>query len=119
MNNYLTKATEFAKRKIGPVSARSIGYTAVAMAFAVPVMADGPQARTMINSIVATIAQIGQYVGAALLAQGIFQLVMAFKDDNPDSKSKAIMFIMSAILLFGMKSILQGLVGDYIGQSLI
>lgn len=44
---------------------------------------------------------------------------MAFKDDNPDSKSKAIMFIMSAILLFGMKSILQGLVGDYIGQSLI
>lgn len=66
-------------------------------------------ASEMISRIIGTVLAIGTYIGAVLLAQGVFQLVMAFKDDNADSKSKAIMLILASIILVSLQTVYTSL----------
>jgi hypothetical protein len=61
----------------------------------------------IVGKTVGTIGRIGLYVGIILLAWGIFQLVMAFKNEDADSKSRAILVIVAAALLCAMDTILN------------
>ena len=47
-----------------------------------------------------------------LLAWGIGQLVLAFKNEDADSKSRAMLVIMAAILLTLVGAIVKAVVGD-------
>lgn len=60
----------------------------------------------MITSIITLILTIARWVGVVLLVWGIFQMVMSFKDENAEGKSRSMLFIGSSIALIGLKSLL-------------
>ena len=49
-------------------------------------------------------------IGILLIAWGIGQLALAFKDDNPESKSRAMMMIATAAILVGIGSLMGSII---------
>lgn len=63
----------------------------------------------LMGKIVGTVLSIFQWIGVLLLVWGVGQLVMAFKNEDADSKSRAIMMIVSSALLIGLKALLTAI----------
>lgn len=61
----------------------------------------------LMGGIIDTVLQVFQWIGILLLVWGIGQLIMAFKNEDADSKSRAIMMIVSSVLLIGLKGLLN------------
>lgn len=53
------------------------------------------------------IYDVFKYIGFILTLWGVGQLVLAFKNEDADSKSRAIMCIVAGVLLFGLKAFLK------------
>lgn len=54
-------------------------------------------------------------IGVISLVYGIFQLVNAFRNDDPDSKSRATQAMVVAAVLIGLPAVVQGMnLTDYI-----
>ena len=49
-------------------------------------------------------------IGILLIAWGIGQLALAFKDDNPESKSRAMMMIATAAILVGVGGLMTSII---------
>ena len=64
-------------------------------------------ADTMIQSAAGLMLKAASYVGFLLMIWGLIQLILAFKNEDADSKSRAIMTAVTGALLFGLRSILQ------------
>lgn len=64
---------------------------------------------TVMSKVVDKIYEIFKYVGLVLAIWGVGQLVLAFKNEDADSKSRAIMCIVSGVVLFGFESFTKGL----------
>lgn len=73
-------------------------------AMAVPVLAAG-QLDTIFGNLIALICKVFFYIGAILLAWAIGQLVLAFKNEDADSKSRAVMVLVCAIMLLSISTI--------------
>lgn len=91
-------------------------YLAVASSFGVtsatimPVAADvDDTAGEVVGEILKFVCTIFRYIGIVLLAWGIGQLVLAFKNEDADSKSRAIMLIIVSIVLVALKSALKAI----------
>lgn len=65
--------------------------------------------KSIIGRVVGLITSIAMYIGIVLLAWGIVQLVLAFKNEDADSKSRAIMLIVVSVALIGLKPILTAI----------
>lgn len=96
----------------GIMAAMTVGMTTVP-AFCPP--AGGVTVNTtttdmavLAGGIAGIILQIFQYIGILLLILGVGQLVLAFKNEDADSKSRTIMLIFSSIALIGLKALLVG-----------
>ncbi len=63
----------------------------------------------LVGRILGFIIKIFFYVGVILLLWAIGQLVFAFKNDDPDSKQKAAMLLVVAIILMGIKPVFDSL----------
>ena len=63
----------------------------------------------MMGSIVGTVCDIFRLIGSVLLVWAIGQLVMAFKNEDADSKSRAMMVLVAAVLLVCVPSIYEAL----------
>lgn len=50
-----------------------------------------------------------RYIGFILTLWGIGQLILAFKNEDADSKSRAIMCIASGVILFGLQTFVSKL----------
>lgn len=61
---------------------------------------------TLVGGVAGVILQIFQYIGVLLLIWGVGQLVLAFKNEDADSKSRAMMLILSSIAMVGLKTLL-------------
>lgn len=59
----------------------------------------------MFTTLIGTVCQIFFYIGAILLVWSIGQLVLAFKNEDADSKSRAIMVLVCSLLLMSVKTI--------------
>lgn len=59
-----------------------------------------------LNKFVDKIFVLLRYVGALLLAWGLGQVLLAFKDENADAKVRAMMFIFTSILLIGLETMM-------------
>lgn len=59
----------------------------------------------MFQTLIGTVCQIFFYIGAILLVWSIGQLVLAFKNEDADSKSRAIMVLVCSLLLMSVKTI--------------
>ena len=69
----------------------------------------GGNASNVISGLLGYVFGIFFWIGVVLLAWGIGQLVLAFKNEDGDSKSRAIMIIVAAIVLLGIGTIFNGL----------
>lgn len=73
----------------------------------------GNEAATQIASIVSQminiIGMIFSAVGVILLVYGIGQLIMAFKNDDPDSKTRSSTLVIVSIVLICFPAIVKGL----------
>lgn len=60
----------------------------------------------MMGLVIDIILKVASYVGSVMIVFAAFQLIMAFKDENPDAKTRATMLIISGVFLFGLRSVL-------------
>ena len=72
---------------------------------------DNTAADNVVRAIVGVVASIFRYIGIILLAWGIGMLVLAFKNEDADSKTKAIMLIIVSIVLIALKTFLNTVLG--------
>lgn len=79
--------------------------------------AGGTGAAGMVSTLLGYIFGIFQYIGILLLAWGVGQLVLAFRNEDGDSKSRAIMLILSSIVLMSIGTIVSGLVNGQGGVN--
>lgn len=77
--------------------------------FALPVFAAPTEngAKNAVGVLTGYVLKIFQYVGVLLLIWAIAQLVLAFKNEDADSKSRAMMMLLVAVLLCVIKPIAQ------------
>ena len=82
------------------------------LAFATPTFAAGElntnvSQGSVINAIAGAIANIFLVVGILLLLVSVAQLVMAFRNEDPEGKAKAAQQLAVSIVLIGIKFILN------------
>ena len=86
------------------IAAGSMGAAAlVAMPFA------HATAQGLVVNLLGYVFAIFKYIGWLLWAWGVGQLVLAFKNEDADSKSRAMMLIVVAIILTVLPTIFNGL----------
>ena len=69
------------------------------------------EGKTLMSSILGIILTIFKYIGILLLAWSVGMLVLAFKNEDADSKSRAMMMMVVSIILIGLGFILKDAVG--------
>ena len=99
-----------------------IAITALLICFLVVVttllpFAAEPTPEGIINALLTTIFNIAKWIGILLLAWGIITLVLAIRNEDADSKSRAVLFIIVAIVLICLGSVFSGVL-DAIGVKL-
>ena len=82
-------------------------------AFAAPSADDA--ATTVLKSMIEIIEKVFKYVGVILAVYSIGQLVMAFKNEDADSKSRATTMLVVACVLIGIeKFVSESKIMDYL-----
>lgn len=85
----------------------------MAIAFTIlPAFADNtvpPQLTELLDSMIFYVGLIFQTVGILLGIYAVGQMIMAFKDENPDAKTKATTLLVVAIILVGLPAIIKGI----------
>ena len=66
----------------------------------------------IVNSILDIVVKIAFYIGIILLAWSIVMLVLAFKNEDADSKSRAIMLIVVSVVLIAVRPTLNAVLGS-------
>ena len=61
----------------------------------------------LFGGIVEIILKIGLYVGAALVAGGVLQLLISYLNDQPEGKASALRIIVVGGSLMGLRALLQ------------
>ena len=64
-----------------------------------------PTAEGLIGEILKVIFKIAGYIGVLLLVWGVVVLVLAIRNEDADSKSRAVLFIVVAIVLLCLGSL--------------
>lgn len=85
--------------------------TAVTSTVSMVAMADS-NTKQIIGNVLGYVMAIFRYIGYVLAAWGVGQLVLAFKNDDADSKSRAIMTIVAAVALVGIGVLMKLIIGD-------
>lgn len=93
--------SKFAKKIIATSGILSSAVIGVIPAYA----ASSGNAKTLAGDAVGTVVTVMQYVGALLGVWALAQLFLAFKNEDADSKSRAMMTLMASILLVCIKPI--------------
>ena len=99
------KVTKVVNKAMLPVTS----FAMAACLMPMPVFANdiNAQAGNLVNNLVGIIAMFGRYIGIALGAWGIIQLALAFKNEDADSKSRALMLIIASIILFNVQTLIN------------
>ena len=107
MKEFFSKA----KNKVTSVASRckreAVALTAVAasaMPMTVSATANGG---ALMGKLLDVVTMIFRYIGILLLAWSIGMLVLAFKNEDADSKSRAMMLLVVSIILIGIDGILN------------
>lgn len=69
-------------------------------------IADG-DANTIIGKVLGIIMMIAKFVGSAMFLWGIVMFALSIKNDEPESKQKALMTAFAGVVLFALKEILS------------
>lgn len=66
-----------------------------------------PTTDQVMTGVINIIFEVAKYVGIVLAVSGIFQLILAYKDDNADGQSRAVRLVVVALVLLGLKTLVQ------------
>lgn len=69
----------------------------------------------MFTTLIGLVCKIFFYIGAILLVWAVGQLVLAFKNEDADSKSRAVMVLVCAVLLMSIRTIYNSIAGQMEG----
>ena len=69
--------------------------------------------KNMTNGLIDQIAALMTYVGAVVLAVGIIQVIMAFKNEDADGKTRGMLVAVTGIALIAIRSILSAVVPGF------
>ena len=96
----LTAFKKFIQKKKSAIKTWSVpACITAALTVTTPLAMAAPKPEAIISSLLNTIFDIAGYIGVLLLAWGIITLVLAIRNEDADSKSRAVMFIVVAIAL--------------------
>lgn len=83
------------------------------MATAAPAQAvtfkDNLQAENIVGSVLDYLLLAGQLVGGGILIYALISFALSIAQENPDQRSRAIMFIVAGAFLVSIKAILSAL----------
>ena len=115
ITNFFTKAKEKATKCCAGIKKNALAVTTsiatiIPMASTMNVFATTTGTEdALIKNVLNVIFNIFRYIGILLLAWSIGMLVLAFKNEDADSKSRAIMMIVVSVVLIGIKTVFTGL----------
>ena len=98
--------------KVKARTLKKVGVSSIVTIAATSALPFAGSASTMVNNLLGYVFGIFFWLGILLLAWGVGQLVLAFKNEDADSKSRAMLVIMAAIVLTLVGKIVQGVVGS-------
>ena len=81
-----------------------------------PIKVDNTGSKLVLE-VVAIVCYIARIIGVILLVWGVVQLILAFRNEDADSKTKAAMTIVVAVVLFSLSFILTPLVKLILGSN--
>jgi uncharacterized membrane protein HdeD (DUF308 family) len=70
-------------------------------------------AKGMTTGLIKQIGSLMTYVGAVVLAVGVIQVILAFKNEDADGKTRGMLVAVTGIALVAIDSILKAVVPDY------
>lgn len=74
---------------------------------------------SLFDNLILTVCDIFRMIGTILLVWALGQLVMAFRNEDADSKSRAMMVLVCAILLLSVKTIYTTITKDDVSGTSI
>lgn len=89
--------------------------TAAAMAMSMPMSAaavtvkDNLDPEKVVGKILDYLLLAGQLVGGGVMIYAVISFGMSIAQENPDQRSRAIMFVVAGAFLVGIKPILEGI----------
>lgn len=72
----------------------------------------------MFGTLIGYVCKIFFYIGTILLVWAVGQLVLAFKNEDADSKSRAVMVLVCAVLLMSIGSIYDAVANNLGGDKI-
>ena len=66
------------------------------------------EATAIIGSVLGIVMDIFMYIGIVLLVWSIGMLILSFKNEDADSKTRAIMLLIVSIVLIALKPLVDG-----------
>ncbi|MCI9545800.1 MAG: DUF2460 domain-containing protein [Lachnospiraceae bacterium] len=109
MKNFLTTVKSKAltlKDKVLNKSMPALLAIAGVLATIEPTFATATDPDALVKSIITIVLKMARYIGMVLVVTGVFQLVMAYKDDNADSKTRGIQLAICGVILIGLEAVL-------------
>lgn len=91
------------------------GVLSAAAALAIPMSAygvtikDNLDAENVVGNILDWLLLAGQLVGGGVLIYAIISFALSIAQENPDQRSRAIMFVVAGAMLVGIKPILKAI----------
>lgn len=109
MNTIKSKALAFKDKVLNKCKPALLAVaTALATTTGYALPGENTSADQLVTAIINVVFYISRYVGVIFIVSGVYQLVMAYKDEgNPDGKSRGIHLSIVGIVLIGLKGILQ------------
>lgn len=89
------------------VMALSMGVFASSTSNSIQISTEDVKAENLVAKLAGTILDIFRWIGALLLIWSVAQVVMAFKNEDADSKSRAMMMAIVSITLITLKTVLK------------
>lgn len=86
------------------MAAATVGVLNITPTLCAPTMA------SIFGKILDILYEIAFYVGAMIIVLGVFNWIMAQKDENADGQSRAIKFVIVGIALVALKTLLNPIV---------
>ena len=104
------KKIKSAMRSAGTEAQYAMATIGLAPVMGMRVLADENMVES-VKGVVEVMLNVFKYVGVVLLIWGVGQLVMAFRNEDADSKTRAIMVLVAAAALLSLQALLGQIPG--------
>lgn len=103
------KVEAILKKPVNKMRTMYAAATVAGMSAAMPIVCANDATATVVEKIIDIVLKIFRYIGVLLAVWAVGQLVLAFKNEDADSKSRAMMMLVVGAALIGIKALVDGL----------